>query len=110
MALLDEGHTGVALFMTLSGYLFAKLLDGKCSPLSQLPIQSFPQVSPAAFPSVPDRWDQEYCKWRIATNLSSNFSRRVDLPDVAERRLVNNIDISRLQFYLALPVHPIPDS
>lgn len=29
MALFDEGHTGVALFMTLSGYLFAKLLDGK---------------------------------------------------------------------------------
>ncbi|GAA5004610.1 acyltransferase [Pseudoluteimonas lycopersici] len=28
-ALLDEGHTGVALFMALSGYLFAKLLDGK---------------------------------------------------------------------------------
>ena len=28
-ALLDEGHTGVALFMTLSGYLFAKLLNGK---------------------------------------------------------------------------------
>lgn len=26
-ALLDEGHTGVALFMTLSGYLFAKLLN-----------------------------------------------------------------------------------
>jgi len=29
LALLDEGHTGVALFMTLSGYLFAKLLNGK---------------------------------------------------------------------------------
>src|SRR5215471_8796230 len=28
-ALLDEGHVGVALFMVLSGYLFAKLLDGK---------------------------------------------------------------------------------
>jgi peptidoglycan/LPS O-acetylase OafA/YrhL len=28
-SVLDEGHTGVALFMTLSGYLFAKLLDGK---------------------------------------------------------------------------------
>lgn len=29
LAIFDEGHTGVALFMTLSGYLFAKLLDGK---------------------------------------------------------------------------------
>lgn len=28
-SLLTEGHTGVAIFMTLSGYLFAKLLDGK---------------------------------------------------------------------------------
>jgi peptidoglycan/LPS O-acetylase OafA/YrhL len=28
-ALFDEGHTGVALFMVLSGYLFAKLLNGK---------------------------------------------------------------------------------
>jgi len=30
-AILDEGHCGVALFMTLSGYLFAKLLDGRRS-------------------------------------------------------------------------------
>src|SRR5262245_55679152 len=29
LTVLDEGHTGVALFMTLSGYLFAKLLDGR---------------------------------------------------------------------------------
>ena len=29
LAILDEGHTGVALFMVLSGYLFAKLLNGK---------------------------------------------------------------------------------
>jgi peptidoglycan/LPS O-acetylase OafA/YrhL len=28
-ALIDEGHTGVALFMTLSGYLFAKLVGNK---------------------------------------------------------------------------------
>ncbi|MDP3813683.1 acyltransferase [Pseudomonas sp.] len=29
LAIFDEGHVGVALFMTLSGYLFAKILDGK---------------------------------------------------------------------------------
>lgn len=29
LSLLSEGHTGVALFMALSGYLFAKLLDDK---------------------------------------------------------------------------------
>lgn len=28
-ALLAEGHTGVALFMTLSGYLFARLTEGR---------------------------------------------------------------------------------
>ena len=29
LAILDEGHPGVALFMALSGYLFAKLLNGR---------------------------------------------------------------------------------
>jgi peptidoglycan/LPS O-acetylase OafA/YrhL len=29
LALFDEGHTGVALFMTLSGYLFAKLVGDR---------------------------------------------------------------------------------
>lgn len=29
LSLFTEGHTGVAIFMTLSGYLFAKLLNGK---------------------------------------------------------------------------------
>ncbi|MCV6602948.1 MAG: acyltransferase family protein, partial [Cohaesibacter sp.] len=29
LSFLTEGHTGVAIFMVLSGYLFAKLLDGK---------------------------------------------------------------------------------
>lgn len=28
LSLIDEGHTGVALFLTLSGYLFAKLIGG----------------------------------------------------------------------------------
>lgn len=29
LSFLSEGHTGVAVFMTLSGYLFTKLLDGR---------------------------------------------------------------------------------
>lgn len=29
LAFLDEGHVGVALFMVLSGYLFAKLINGR---------------------------------------------------------------------------------
>ena len=29
LSIFNEGHTGVALFMTLSGYLFSKLLDEK---------------------------------------------------------------------------------
>ena len=29
LGLLDEGHVGVSLFMTLSGYLFAKLIAGR---------------------------------------------------------------------------------
>lgn len=29
LAFFDEGHTGVSLFMALSGYIFAKILDGK---------------------------------------------------------------------------------
>ena len=29
LSILDEGHTGVALFMTLSGYLFAKLIGDR---------------------------------------------------------------------------------
>jgi rhamnosyltransferase len=29
LALLDEGHVGVSIFMTLSGYLFARIIEGR---------------------------------------------------------------------------------
>lgn len=29
LSIIEEGHTGVALFMTLSGYLFSKIIDDK---------------------------------------------------------------------------------
>lgn len=33
LSLLEEGHVGVGLFMTLSGYLFAKIMDGRAIDL-----------------------------------------------------------------------------
>nr|MCH9765593.1 acyltransferase family protein [Alphaproteobacteria bacterium] len=33
-SLLEEGHAGVGLFMTLSGYLFAKIINGRAIDLS----------------------------------------------------------------------------
>jgi peptidoglycan/LPS O-acetylase OafA/YrhL len=45
-SILDEGHTGVALFMVLSGYLFAKLLDGKKIQYSAFFLNRFLRLAP----------------------------------------------------------------
>ncbi len=49
LAVIDEGHTGVALFMTLSGYLFAKLLDGKHILYPQFFWTRFLRLAPLLF-------------------------------------------------------------
>lgn len=46
LSLLSEGHTGVALFMTLSGYLFAKLLDDKKINYPAFPWNRFLRLAP----------------------------------------------------------------
>lgn len=46
LSLLTEGHTGVALFMVLSGYLFAKLLDGKSIIYTQFIWNRFLRLAP----------------------------------------------------------------
>lgn len=46
LSLLAEGHTGVALFMVLSGYLFAKLLDGKNIIYTQFMWNRFLRLAP----------------------------------------------------------------
>jgi peptidoglycan/LPS O-acetylase OafA/YrhL len=46
LSLLTEGHTGVALFMVLSGYLFAKLLDGKNIIYTQFIWNRFLRLAP----------------------------------------------------------------
>jgi peptidoglycan/LPS O-acetylase OafA/YrhL len=49
LALFDEGHTGVALFMVLSGYLFAKLLDGKEMSIPAFLWNRFVRLAPLLF-------------------------------------------------------------
>lgn len=49
LALFDEGHTGVALFMVLSGYLFAKLLHGKTVSIPAFLWNRFVRLAPLLF-------------------------------------------------------------
>lgn len=49
LSLLSEGHTGVALFMTLSGYLFAKLLDGRSVSYTLFVWNRFLRLAPLLF-------------------------------------------------------------
>lgn len=46
LSILTEGHTGVALFMVLSGYLFAKLLDLKTIIYTQFLWNRFLRLAP----------------------------------------------------------------
>ena len=49
LSILTEGHTGVALFMVLSGYLFARLLDGKKIAYPQFIWNRFLRLAPLLF-------------------------------------------------------------
>jgi len=49
LSLLTEGHTGVSLFMVLSGYLFAKLLGGKNIIYKQFIWNRFLRLAPLLF-------------------------------------------------------------
>ncbi len=44
--MLEEGHIGVALFMTLSGYLFAKIIDGRPIDLARFYRNRFLRLAP----------------------------------------------------------------
>jgi len=46
LSLLEEGHAGVALFMTLSGYLFAKIIDGRDVDLPRFYWNRFIRLAP----------------------------------------------------------------
>lgn len=49
ISLITEGHTGVSIFMTLSGYLFAKILMGKKVNYKQFYLNRFWRLIPLLF-------------------------------------------------------------
>ena len=49
VSILEEGHTGVALFMTLSGYLFAKITFGKTLDYKSFLYNRFVRLAPLLF-------------------------------------------------------------
>ncbi|MGF1447779.1 MAG: acyltransferase family protein [Opitutales bacterium] len=49
LSILSEGHTGVALFMVLSGYLFAKLLEGRAIHYGAFFWNRFLRLAPLLF-------------------------------------------------------------
>ena len=46
LSMFEEGHIGVALFMTLSGYLFAKIIDGRPIDLRRFYRNRFLRLAP----------------------------------------------------------------
>jgi peptidoglycan/LPS O-acetylase OafA/YrhL len=69
-----EGHTGVALFMTLSGYLFAKLLDGR--RIAYLPffwnraLRLLPLLLVVLALNALDMWRSGTLDWRYVKSLA----------------------------------------
>jgi peptidoglycan/LPS O-acetylase OafA/YrhL len=62
-SILNEGHTGVALFMTLSGYLFAKLLDGKKIHYGHFLWNRFLRLAPLLFVVILLVGINRYFRW-----------------------------------------------
>lgn len=49
LSMLEEGHIGVALFMTLSGYLFAKIIDDRPIDFARFYCNRFLRLAPLLF-------------------------------------------------------------
>ncbi|MQR01311.1 acyltransferase family protein [Glaciimonas soli] len=101
-SIFNEGHTGVALFMTLSGFIFSFLSFGKDIDLKQFYINRFLRVFPLLF-----FWCifwvafQNETAPKIALNLFTLLDNR-QMPAGGWTVIVE------IQFYLLFPfIHPI---
>jgi peptidoglycan/LPS O-acetylase OafA/YrhL len=70
LALIDEGHIGVAVFMCLSGYLFAKILNGAAISYGRFIWNRFVRLAPLlAFVSIIDGFQYIHSGWTTFTYI-----------------------------------------
>lgn len=99
-SLLNEGHTGVALFMTLSGYLFAKLLDGKKIKYSAFLWNRCLRLAPLLFFVVTVIGIQNYFSGKAVNLYSLNILKGVIMPTLPNGGWSITVEF---HFYLLLP-------
>ena len=97
LALFDEGHTGVSLFMVLSGYLFAKLLDGRRILFRPFVRNRVLRLAPLLLVVCAYQWSKSPDAVRFLGDLARGFV----LPTWPNGGWSIAIE---LQFYLLLPV------
>jgi peptidoglycan/LPS O-acetylase OafA/YrhL len=82
LALLDEGHIGVAVFMCLSGYLFAKILNGVDISYRRFIWNRFVRLAPLlAFVSIIVGVDHVHSGWTILGYIQVWMAGAI-LPDI----------------------------
>jgi len=109
-ALFDEGHTGVALFMTLSGYLFAKLLDNKKIIYKYFLWNRFIRLAPLLALVIMVRFSESVVLSTFFANIYSGKSPTVVLKDIAYGLIAPTWPnggwsiTTEMHFYLVLPL------
>lgn len=101
LSLLSEGYTGVAIFMTLSGYLFAKLLDGKNIKYTFFIWNRFLRLAPLLILIIIIVGYQNYLVGSDLLSYAKKIVAGVIKPSLPNGAWVITVE---LHFYLILPV------
>jgi rhamnosyltransferase len=101
LSLLSEGHTGVAIFMTLSGYVFAKLLEGKNIKYTSFIWNRFLRLAPLLIIIIIIVGYQNYLVGNDLLNYAKKIVAGVIKPSFPNGGWAITVE---LHFYLVLPV------
>jgi peptidoglycan/LPS O-acetylase OafA/YrhL len=98
---LDEGHFGVALFMVLSGYLFAKIIDGRSVSYAAFYWNRFVRLAPLLFVVLFVSGVEKYLAGASISSLLETFVSGFIFPIWGNGAWSI---ATELHFYLALPL------